>query len=76
LSKEEFEMWEKLDDYPETFRDNKSTIVDYTDHVPGTIAELMELSRIFPNWSFEEVTSRFYEESYADMQIVHSEYIK
>ncbi|KAK4528094.1 hypothetical protein GAYE_SCF48G6028 [Galdieria yellowstonensis] len=40
------------------------------------IAELIGMSRSFPNLSFGEVASRFYEECYADMQIVHSEYIK
>jgi len=76
LSREEFEIWERLDDYPETFKDNENTVVDYTGRVPGMIAELIGMSRSFPNLSFEEVAARFYEECYADMQIVHSEYVK
>ncbi|KAK4522864.1 hypothetical protein GAYE_PCTG32G0754 [Galdieria yellowstonensis] len=76
LSKEEFEIWERLDDYPKIFRDNESTVVDLTGFVPGMIAELIGMSRSFPNLSFEKVASRFYEECYADMQIVHSEYVK
>ncbi|KAK4528248.1 hypothetical protein GAYE_SCF78G7094 [Galdieria yellowstonensis] len=76
LSKEEFKIWQALDDYPETFRDNESTAVDCTGFVPGMIAELIGMSRSLPNLSFGEVAARFYEECYADMQIVHSEYIK
>ncbi|KAK4527273.1 hypothetical protein GAYE_SCF38G5195 [Galdieria yellowstonensis] len=76
LSREEFEIWERLDDYPETFRDNDNTVVDCTGRVPGVIAELIDMSRSFPNLSFEEVAAQFYEECYADMQIVHSEYVK
>ncbi|KAK4526786.1 hypothetical protein GAYE_SCF27MG4703 [Galdieria yellowstonensis] len=76
LSLEEFAIWERLDDYPETFRDNESTVVDCTGFVPGMIAELIGMSRSFPNLSFGEVAARFYEECYADMQIVHSEYVK
>ncbi|KAK4527772.1 hypothetical protein GAYE_SCF43G5701 [Galdieria yellowstonensis] len=76
LSREEFEIWERLDDYPETFRDNDNTVVDYAGRVPGVIAELIDMSRSFPNLSFEEVAAQFYEECYADMQIVHSEYVK
>ncbi|KAK4525218.1 hypothetical protein GAYE_SCF08G3124 [Galdieria yellowstonensis] len=76
LSREEFEIWERLDDYPKIFRDNESTVVDLTGFVPGMIAELIGMSRSFPNLSFGEVAARFYEECYADMQIVHSEYIK
>jgi len=76
LSKEEFEIWETLDDYPQAFRDNEGTIVDLTGRFPGMIAELIGMSRSFPNLSFGEVAARFYQECYADMQIVHSEYVK
>ncbi|KAK4526501.1 hypothetical protein GAYE_SCF25G4417 [Galdieria yellowstonensis] len=76
LSKEEFKVWQTLDDYPGTFRDYDTTVLDYTGRVPGTIAELIELTRNFPNLSFEEVASRFYETFFADMQIGHSEYVK
>ncbi|KAK4527020.1 hypothetical protein GAYE_SCF31G4941 [Galdieria yellowstonensis] len=41
LSREEFEIWERLDDYPKIFRDNESTVVDLTGFVPGMIAELI-----------------------------------
>ncbi|KAK4529003.1 hypothetical protein GAYE_SCF72G6953 [Galdieria yellowstonensis] len=76
LSLEEFAIWERLDDYPETLRDNESIVVDCTGFVPGMIAELIGMSRSFPNLIFGEVAARFYQECYADMQIVHSEYIK
>ncbi|KAK4522228.1 hypothetical protein GAYE_HPEPCTG121G0107 [Galdieria yellowstonensis] len=76
LSREEFEIWERLDDYPKTFKDNDNTVVDYTGRVPGMIAERIDTSRSFPNLSFEKVASRFYEECHADMQIIHSEYVK
>ncbi|KAK4527598.1 hypothetical protein GAYE_SCF41G5521 [Galdieria yellowstonensis] len=76
LSREEVEIWERLDDYPKIFRDNESTVVDLTGFVPGMIAELIGMSRSFPNLIFGKVAARFYEECYADMQIVHSEYVK
>ncbi|KAK4528675.1 hypothetical protein GAYE_SCF62G6620 [Galdieria yellowstonensis] len=41
LSREEFVIWERLDDYPKIFRDNESTVVDLTGFVPGMIAELI-----------------------------------
>ncbi|KAK4524640.1 hypothetical protein GAYE_SCF05G2541 [Galdieria yellowstonensis] len=44
LSKEEFKIWQALDDYPETFRDNESTAVDCTGFVPGMIAELIGMN--------------------------------
>jgi len=59
LSEEEFEILESLDDYPKTFRDNESTVVDYTGRVPRMIAELIELSRSFPTFSFEDLASEF-----------------
>jgi len=69
LSKEEFEIWETLDDYPQSFRDNESTIVDLTGRVPRMIARLIETSRSFPNLSFEEVASEYYESCYAEMEL-------
>jgi hypothetical protein len=76
LSREGFEIWERLDDYPDTFKDNDNTVVDYTGRVPGMIAERIDMSSSFPNLSFDKVASRFYEEYHADMQIIHSEYVK
>jgi len=76
LSREEFEKWKRLDEYPKIFGHNDNSVVDYTGRAPGMIAELIGMSRSYPNLSFEEVTSRFYEDSYADMRIVHSEYFK
>ncbi|KAK4523732.1 hypothetical protein GAYE_SCF00G1628 [Galdieria yellowstonensis] len=75
LSKEEFKIWQALDDYPETFRDNESTIVDLTGRVPRTIAELMELSRSFPNFSFEELVAWFTKNAFGDMKKRHEEYV-
>jgi len=75
LSLEEFAIWERLDDYPETLRDNESIVVDCTGFVPGMIAELIELSRSFPNLSFEELVSKFTKEVYNDMKKRHKEYV-
>jgi len=75
LSEEEFAIWENLDDYPETFRDNESTIVDYTGRVPRMIAELIELSHSFPNFSFEELISKCTKGVYKDMKKRHKEYV-
>ncbi|KAK4523504.1 hypothetical protein GAYE_PCTG60G1400 [Galdieria yellowstonensis] len=75
LSKEEFKIWQALNDYPETFRDNESTIVDLTGRVPRTIAELIELSRSFPNFSFEEMVAGFTKNAFGDMKKRHEEYV-
>ncbi|KAK4526498.1 hypothetical protein GAYE_SCF24G4414 [Galdieria yellowstonensis] len=75
LSKEEFKIWQALDDYPETFRDNESTVVDLTGRVPRTIAELTELSRSFPNFSFEEMVAGFTKNAFGDMKKRHEEYV-
>ncbi|KAK4528808.1 hypothetical protein GAYE_SCF64G6755 [Galdieria yellowstonensis] len=75
LSKEEFKRWQALDDYPETFRDNERTVVDLTGRVPRTIAELIELSRSFPNFSFEEMVAGFTKNAFGDMKKRHEEYV-
>jgi len=75
LSKEEFEIWVTLHDYPKAFRDNESTIVDLTGRVPRMIARLIETSRSFPNLSFEELVSKFTKEVYNDMKKRHKEYV-
>ncbi|KAK4528554.1 hypothetical protein GAYE_SCF61G6498 [Galdieria yellowstonensis] len=75
LSKEEFKIWQALGDYPETFRDNEGTIVDLTGRIPRTIAELIELSRSFPNFSFEELVSGFTKNAFGDMKKRHEEYV-
>jgi len=75
LSKEEFEIWVTLHDYPKAFRDNESTIVDLTGRVPRTIARLIKLSRSFPKLSFEELVSKFTKEVYNDMKKRHKEYV-
>ncbi|KAK4529116.1 hypothetical protein GAYE_SCF78G7068 [Galdieria yellowstonensis] len=75
LSKEEFKIWQALDDYPETFRDNEGTIVDLTGRVPRTIAELMELSRSFRNFSFEELVAWFTKNAFGDMKKRHEAYL-
>ncbi|KAK4524636.1 hypothetical protein GAYE_SCF04G2537 [Galdieria yellowstonensis] len=75
LSKEEFKRWQALDDYPETFRDNERTVVDLTGRVPRTIAELIELSRSFPNFSFDEMVAGFTKNAFGDMKKRHEEYV-
>ncbi|KAK4525357.1 hypothetical protein GAYE_SCF09G3265 [Galdieria yellowstonensis] len=75
LSKEEFKIWQALDDYPETFRDNESTIVDLTGRVPRTIAELIELSRSFRNFSFEALVAWFTKNAFGDMKKRHEAYL-
>ncbi|KAK4528739.1 hypothetical protein GAYE_SCF63G6685 [Galdieria yellowstonensis] len=75
LSKEEFKIWQALDDYPETFRDNESTVVDLTGRVPRTIAELIELSRSFRNFSFEELVAWFTKNAFGDMKKRHEAYL-
>jgi len=75
LSKEEFEIWERLDDYPETFRDNESTVVDSTGRVPRMISELIERSRSFPNFSFEDMVAGFTKYAFGDMKKRHEEYV-
>ncbi|KAK4528323.1 hypothetical protein GAYE_SCF55G6263 [Galdieria yellowstonensis] len=75
LSKEEFKIWQALGDYPETFRDNEGTIVDLTGRIPRTIAELIELSRSFPNFSFEQLVSGFTKNAFGDMKKRHEEYV-
>ncbi|KAK4526106.1 hypothetical protein GAYE_SCF19G4018 [Galdieria yellowstonensis] len=75
LSKEEFKIWQALDDYPETFRDNESTVVDLTGRVPRTIAELIELSGSFPNFSFEELVAWFTKNAFGDMKKRHEAYL-
>ncbi|KAK4528873.1 hypothetical protein GAYE_SCF66G6821 [Galdieria yellowstonensis] len=75
LSKEEFKIWQALDDYPETFRDNESTIVDLTGRVPRTIAELIELRRSFRNFSFEALVAWFTKNAFGDMKKRHEAYL-
>jgi len=64
-----------LHDYPQSFRDNDSTVLDYTGRVPRMIARLIETSRSFPNLSFEELVSKFTKEVYNDMKKRHKEYV-
>ncbi|KAK4528678.1 hypothetical protein GAYE_SCF63G6623 [Galdieria yellowstonensis] len=75
LSKEEFEIWENLSDYPSNFKDKRNEVIDLTGLVPRMIALLVNFANTFVGFSFGELVTKFTKRVYRDMKKRHDAYV-
>ncbi|KAK4526948.1 hypothetical protein GAYE_SCF29G4867 [Galdieria yellowstonensis] len=75
LSKEEFEIWENLSDYPPNFKDKRNEIIDLTGLVPRVMGMLINMANASGDLSFEEVASNLKADISNSMKMRHVEYV-
>jgi len=75
LSREEFEIWENLSDYPPNLKDKKNEVIDLTGLVPRIIGMLVNLLSTFGDLSFEEMACNFKADICNAMKMRHFEYV-
>jgi len=75
LSKEEFEIWENLSDYPPNFKDKRNEVIDLTGLVPRVIGMLINMANASGDLSFEEVASNLKADISNSMKMRHVEYV-
>jgi hypothetical protein len=76
LSMKEFATWQKLDDYPMILKENCSKAMALSGFVSESIAEFVEMTRMFPHFSFEQLANRFYRRTAKEMKKKHNQYVK
>jgi len=72
----EFATWQKLDDYPMILKENCSKAMALSGFVSESIAEFVEMTRMFPHFSFEQLANRFYRRTAKEMKKKHNQYVK